>query len=74
MAVLTCPKPFLKVNLFPRPKYNIAFVGFTRVNNQGERNSPKEMLKSDRVEENNKLSTDETTKRIKSLPNMLRKL
>ncbi|GFW05592.1 hypothetical protein TNCV_4983621 [Trichonephila clavipes] len=38
MAVLTRPKPILKVNLVPRPKHNTAFVGFTRVNNQGEHN------------------------------------
>ncbi|GFU38201.1 hypothetical protein TNCV_2432461 [Trichonephila clavipes] len=25
-----------EVNLVPRPKHNAAFVGFTRVNNQGE--------------------------------------
>ncbi|GFV54500.1 transposable element Tcb2 transposase [Trichonephila clavipes] len=50
IAVLTCPKPIPKVNLVPRPKNNTAFVGFTRVNNQGECNTSKEMLKSVRVE------------------------
>ncbi|GFX08609.1 hypothetical protein TNCV_4171081 [Trichonephila clavipes] len=51
-AVLTCPKPNLKVNLVPRPKHNTAFLGFTRVNNQGERNNTsKEILKSVRAEE-----------------------
>ncbi|GFW85467.1 hypothetical protein TNCV_145121 [Trichonephila clavipes] len=74
MVVLTCPKPIPKVNLVPRPKHNTAFVEFTRVNNQGERNTSKVILKSVRVEEWNKISTDETTKLIKSLPNMLRKL
>ncbi|GFU89205.1 hypothetical protein TNCV_2896531 [Trichonephila clavipes] len=74
MTVLTCPKPIPKVNQVPRPKHNTAFVGFTRVNNQGERNTSKEMLKSVRVEEWNKISIDETTKLIKSLLNMLRKL
>ncbi|GFY20581.1 hypothetical protein TNCV_1118151 [Trichonephila clavipes] len=73
MAVLICPKPILKVNLVPRHKHNTAFVGFTRVNDQGERNNTsKEMLKSVRVEEWHKISTDETTKLIKPLPNMLR--
>ncbi|GFY33968.1 hypothetical protein TNCV_4596761 [Trichonephila clavipes] len=61
MVVLTCPKPILKIILVPRPKQNTAFVGFTRVNNQGERNTSKEMLKSVIVEEWNKISTDETT-------------
>ncbi|GFV61414.1 hypothetical protein TNCV_2215281 [Trichonephila clavipes] len=37
MAVLRCPKPISKVNLVPKPRHNTAFVGFTRVNNQGER-------------------------------------
>ncbi|GFX95582.1 hypothetical protein TNCV_4825971 [Trichonephila clavipes] len=73
MAVLTCPKPIPKVYLVPRPKRNTAFVGFSE-NNQGECNTSKEMLKSLRVEEWNKISIDETTKLIKSLPNMLRKL
>ncbi|GFX26551.1 hypothetical protein TNCV_4535631 [Trichonephila clavipes] len=72
MAVLTCPKPISKAHLVPRPKHNTAFVGFTLVNNQGERNTSKEILKSVRVEELNKISTDETTKLIKSLPNLLR--
>ncbi|GFX25000.1 hypothetical protein TNCV_1279361 [Trichonephila clavipes] len=72
-SVPTRLKPILKVNLVPRPKRNIAFVGFTRVDNLGERNTTKEMLKSVRVEEWNKISIDETTKLIKSLPNMLRK-
>ncbi|GFY08474.1 hypothetical protein TNCV_1358781 [Trichonephila clavipes] len=36
MSVLTGPKPILKVNVDPRPKHNTAFVGLTRVNNQGE--------------------------------------
>ncbi|GFU13161.1 hypothetical protein TNCV_1445651 [Trichonephila clavipes] len=74
MPVLTCPKPILKVNLVPRPKHNATFIGFISVNNQGERNASKEMLKSVRVEEWNKISTDETTKLVKSLPNMLRVL
>ncbi|GFT58720.1 hypothetical protein TNCV_1360811 [Trichonephila clavipes] len=39
MAVLTCLKPLPKVNLVPRPKHNTPFVGFTRVNNQEERNN-----------------------------------
>ncbi|GFY08062.1 hypothetical protein TNCV_1354791 [Trichonephila clavipes] len=72
MAVLTCSKPIPKVNLVPRPKHNTALVGLTRVKNQGERNASMEMLRSVRVEEWNKISTDETTKPIKSLPNMLR--
>ncbi|GFU65622.1 hypothetical protein TNCV_635451 [Trichonephila clavipes] len=33
-------KPIPKVNLVPRPKHNTAFVGFTRVNNQGEQRLP----------------------------------
>ncbi|GFV45318.1 hypothetical protein TNCV_2037711 [Trichonephila clavipes] len=74
MAVLTCPKPIPQANLDPRPKHNAAFVGFTRVNNQDERNTSKEMLKSVIVEEWNKISTDETTKLVKSLPNMLKEL
>ncbi|GFX28650.1 hypothetical protein TNCV_4860141 [Trichonephila clavipes] len=37
MVVLTCPKPIPKVNLVLRPKHSTAFVGFTPVNNQGER-------------------------------------
>ncbi|GFW69911.1 transposable element Tcb1 transposase [Trichonephila clavipes] len=41
MAILTSPKPIPKVNLVPRPKHNTAFVGFTRVNNQGEGGPPK---------------------------------
>ncbi|GFV05253.1 hypothetical protein TNCV_224661 [Trichonephila clavipes] len=71
MAVLTCPKPIPKVNLVPRPKHNPAFVGFTRVNNQVERNTSKEMLNSITAEEWNKIYTDETTK---LLPNKLREL
>ncbi|GFW34223.1 hypothetical protein TNCV_384391 [Trichonephila clavipes] len=39
MAVLTCPKPIQKVNLVTRPKHNTTFMGFIRVNNQGERNN-----------------------------------
>ncbi|GFV19122.1 hypothetical protein TNCV_3223401 [Trichonephila clavipes] len=42
MAVLTCLKPIPKVNLVPKPKHNTAFVVFTRVNNQGERNTSKD--------------------------------
>ncbi|GFV45387.1 uncharacterized protein TNCV_5055811 [Trichonephila clavipes] len=74
VAVLTCPKPIPKLNLVPRFKHNTTFVGFTRVNNQGERNTSMEMLKSVRVEEWYKISIDETNKLIKSLPNMLRTL
>ncbi|GFX61652.1 hypothetical protein TNCV_2590951 [Trichonephila clavipes] len=45
MAVLTRPKTIPKVNLVPRPKHNTEVVRFTRVNNQGERNTSKKMLK-----------------------------
>ncbi|GFW25808.1 hypothetical protein TNCV_1310681 [Trichonephila clavipes] len=38
VTVMTCPKPIPKINLVPRPKHNTAFVGFTRVNNEGEHN------------------------------------
>ncbi|GFU04102.1 hypothetical protein TNCV_862601 [Trichonephila clavipes] len=74
MVVLTCPKSIPKINLVPTPKYNTVFVGFTRVNNQEERNTSKQMHKSIRVEECNKISIDETTTLVKSLPNMLREL
>ncbi|GFU67819.1 hypothetical protein TNCV_4528881 [Trichonephila clavipes] len=59
MAVLTCPKPIPKVNLVSRPEHNTAFVRFTGENNQGERNTSKEILRSVRVEEWYKISTDE---------------
>ncbi|GFU18671.1 hypothetical protein TNCV_1352541 [Trichonephila clavipes] len=39
MALLTCPKSIPKVNLVLRPKHRTAFVGFTPVNNQEERNN-----------------------------------
>ncbi|GFW92848.1 hypothetical protein TNCV_1736411 [Trichonephila clavipes] len=74
MAVLTCLKPIPKVNLVLKPKHNTAFVGFTRVNNQGERNRSKEMLKSVIVEEWNKIYAEETTKLVISQPNALREL
>ncbi|GFV87870.1 mariner Mos1 transposase [Trichonephila clavipes] len=54
MAVWTCPKRILKVNLVPRPKHNTAFVGFTRVTSQGKRNNIQGMLRSVRGEERNK--------------------
>ncbi|GFU23731.1 hypothetical protein TNCV_2341211 [Trichonephila clavipes] len=55
MAVLTGPKPIPKVNLVPRPKHNTAFVGFTCVNNQGERNNIQgnaQICRSTRIEQN----------------------
>ncbi|GFS61020.1 hypothetical protein TNCV_4955531 [Trichonephila clavipes] len=55
MAVLTSPKPIPKVNLVPRPKHNKAFVGFTRMNNQGECNNIQgnaEICQSVRMEQN----------------------
>ncbi|GFW27540.1 hypothetical protein TNCV_163801 [Trichonephila clavipes] len=71
MVVLTCLKPIPKVNLVPKPKHNTAFVGFTRVNNQGECNN----IQGNAVRvEWNKISTDETTQLVKSLPDMLREL
>ncbi|GFT06475.1 hypothetical protein TNCV_3356081 [Trichonephila clavipes] len=38
-TVMLCPKPIPQASLVPRPKHNTAFVGFTRVNNQGESNN-----------------------------------
>ncbi|GFW19506.1 transposable element Tcb2 transposase [Trichonephila clavipes] len=55
MAVLICPKPIPKVNLVPRSKPNTAFVGFTRVNNQVERNNIQgntRICQSKRMEQN----------------------
>ncbi|GFT13587.1 hypothetical protein TNCV_3830621 [Trichonephila clavipes] len=55
-AVLTCLKPIPKVNLVPRPKHNAAFVGFTRVNNQTERNNIQgnaQISHSRKIEQNN---------------------
>ncbi|GFU42541.1 hypothetical protein TNCV_4556571 [Trichonephila clavipes] len=74
MDVLTCHKSIPKVNLVPRPKHNTAIVGFIRGDDQGEHNDSKEMLKSVRVEERNKISTDEATKLVKCMPNILREL
>ncbi|GFW81685.1 hypothetical protein TNCV_2883591 [Trichonephila clavipes] len=55
MAVLTCSKPISKVNLVPRPKHNTAFMGFIRVNNQGDRNNIQgnaQICQSRRMEQN----------------------
>ncbi|GFV08071.1 hypothetical protein TNCV_1047001 [Trichonephila clavipes] len=71
MVVLPCLKPKPQPIPVPIPKLNAAFVRFTRVNNQGERNNIQKMIKSVVVEEWNKITSDMTIKLIESLPNML---
>ncbi|GFX54482.1 uncharacterized protein TNCV_1586671 [Trichonephila clavipes] len=56
MTVLSCPKSIPLAIPVPRPKHNTASVGFTRVNNQGERNNMQGNAKichSRRMERNN---------------------
>ncbi|GFX60877.1 hypothetical protein TNCV_1311701 [Trichonephila clavipes] len=57
MAVLPCPKPITQTITVPRLKHNIAFVRFTRVNNQGERNNIQrnaQICRSKGLEQNNR--------------------